>query len=506
QLKALENQDSIRAELGALSARVEVISDQTESNPVLTKAQKDAITAASKFAVWDPRRIDFSNDSIVNESYNDLKANKKLNGFKAHFDDEKHKMVSTIRECCRKQASYGKTTLRMNIIKFMSVGVTKATEGISRAMCPPSTKVGVKQTIRVLLLRCFAQERPDLFQTSSRISHDSTSKKPKRPRVGDNFQVNASAVSILPPQHEIGTSGSGVDENTATKNDSSNEAWAVAFEKWLSAKINGTEGNDDGWGESFSSAQWHRFIIERVTSEQQQFPQDAISLIPRLPPQPEQLSSHSAASGGRSAQTGASILTQTSTPQKTAMPCSNFGNTAEPQTLFASAPWTSSLPTGFGPQSVSQLFTPAPRNSGIGSVTGDGVMANTPSQDQASRSNPPIQDVQSRSSVPGLHHSATPAMMGSFLSNHLQRSASTVPVQRDLLPVGPTNPTSLFGMNRSHSNAALAPVIFPAANQLNSRDGLLPFKATSSASTGEDRASDTFEGFRPDSPSYIGAT
>ncbi|KAJ3915249.1 hypothetical protein F5877DRAFT_82032 [Lentinula edodes] len=349
QLKALENQDSIRAELGALSARVEVISDQTESNPVLTKAQKDAITAASKFAVWDPRRIDFSNDSIVNESYNDLKANKKLNGFKAHFDDEKHKMVSTIRECCRKQASYGKTTLRMNIIKFMSVGVTKATEGISRAMCPPSTKVGVKQTIRVLLLRCFAQERPDLFQTSSRISHDSTSKKPKRPRVGDNFQVNASAVSILPPQHEIGTSGSGVDENTATKNDSSNEAWAVAFEKWLSAKINGTEGNDDGWGESFSSAQWHRFIIERVTSEQQQFPQDAISLIPRLPPQPEQLSSHSAASGGRSAQTGASILTQTSTPQKTAMPCSNFGNTAEPQTLFASAPWTSSLPTGFGP-------------------------------------------------------------------------------------------------------------------------------------------------------------
>ncbi|KAJ3912473.1 hypothetical protein F5877DRAFT_84767 [Lentinula edodes] len=133
-------------------------------------------------------------------------------------------------------------------------------------------------------------------------------------------------------------------------------------------------------------------------------------------------------------------------------------------------------------------------------------MANTPSQDQASRSNPPIQDVQSRSSVPGLHHSATLAMMGSFLSNHLQRSASTVPVQRDLLPVGPTNPTSLFGMNRSHSNAALAPVIFPAANQLNSRDGLLPFKATSSASTGEDRASDTFEGFRPDSPSYIGAT
>ncbi|KAJ4465741.1 hypothetical protein C8R41DRAFT_871804 [Lentinula lateritia] len=280
--------------------------------------------------------------------------------------------------------------------------------------------------------------------------------------------------------HEIGTSGSGVDENIATKNDSSNEAWAVAFEKWLSTKINGTEGNDDGWGESFSSAQWHRFIIERVTSEQQQFPQDAISLIPRLPPQPEQLSSHSAASGGRSAQTGASMLTQTSTPQKTAMPCSNLGNTAEPHTLFASAPWSSSLPTGFGPQSVSQLFTPALRNSGIGSVTGDGVMANTPSQDQASHSNPPIQDVQSRSSIPGLHHSATPAMMGSFLSNHLQRSASTVPVQHDLLPVGSTNPTSLFGMNRLHSNAALAPVIFPAANQLNSRDGLLPFKGMDS--------------------------
>ncbi|KAJ3846278.1 hypothetical protein EV368DRAFT_70052, partial [Lentinula lateritia] len=309
QLKALENQDSIRAELGTLSARVEVILDQTESNPVLTKAQKDAITTASKFAVWDPRCIDFSNDSIVNESYNDLKANKKLNSFKAHFDDEKHKMVSTIQECCRKQASYGKTTLHMNIIKFMSVGGTKATEGISRAMCPPSTKVGVEQTIRVLLL------------------------------------------------HEIGTLGSGVDENTTTKNDSSNEAWAVAFDKWLSVKINGTEGNDDGW--------------ERVTFEQRQFPQDAISLIPPLPPQPEQLSGHSAASGRTSAQTGASILTQTLTPQKTTTPCSNPGNTAEPQTFFASAPWTSSLPTGFGPQSVSQLFTPAPRNSGIGSVTRD---------------------------------------------------------------------------------------------------------------------------------------
>ncbi|KAJ3899317.1 hypothetical protein F5879DRAFT_926334 [Lentinula edodes] len=148
-------------------------------------------------------------------------------------------------------------------------------------------------------------------------------------------------------------------------------------------------------------------------------------------------------------ETGASTLTQTSTPQKTTAPCSNFGNTAEPQTFFASAPWTSSLPTGFGPQSVSQLFTPAPRNSGIGSVTGDG----------------------------GWY---PPAMMGSFLGNNLKHSASTVPVQRDLLPVGSTNPTSLFGMNRSHSNAALSSVIFPAANQLNSRDGLLPFKGMDS--------------------------
>ncbi|KAJ3875345.1 hypothetical protein F5051DRAFT_430641 [Lentinula edodes] len=160
---------------------------------------------------------------------------------------------------------------------------------------------------------------------------------------------------------------------------------------------------------------------------------------------------------------------------KTTAPRSNFGNTAEPQTFFASAPWTSSLPTGFGPQSVSQLFTPAPRNSGIGSVTGDGGCYH-----QASRSNPPSQDVQSRSSVPGLHHSAVPAMMGSFLGNNLKHSASTVPVQRDLLPVGSTNPTSLFGMNRSHSNAALSSVIFPAANQLNSRDGLLPFKGMDS--------------------------
>ncbi|KAJ3912429.1 hypothetical protein F5877DRAFT_84819 [Lentinula edodes] len=163
-------------------------------------------------------------------------------------------------------------------------------------------------------------------------------------------------------------------------------------------------------------------------------------------------------------ETGASTLTQTSTPQKTTAPCSNFGNTAEPQTFFASAPWTSSLPTGFGPQSVSQLFTPAPRNSGIGSVTGDGGWYH----------------IQSRSSVPGLHHSAAPAMMGSFLGNNLKHSASTVPVQRDLLPVGSTNPTSLFGMNRSHSNAALSSVIFPAANQLNSRDGLLPFKGMDS--------------------------
>ncbi|KAJ3898026.1 hypothetical protein F5879DRAFT_995242 [Lentinula edodes] len=286
QFKTHENQQALKREVANLTLKVDTISESIETTPTLTKSQKDDILATCKLVVYNPVRIDYDNDSIVQDGK--LKEQGSTNSFKSFFVQESTSMKRVVKDHVRIQASYAKSALRN---ASMRVGVTQATSTIAGSM-GSSTKISVQETSRVILLRYFVrQERPDLFDTSKTKTKAKTRKPSKRARVnGDNFAINwqatnpsettaapilTTAAGTADTVHE----GQSVDE--IDEQESKATAWASGFTEWINSKINGTPGKDDALGASFINSKWHSFYQELIKEELLLFPQDLIPNIPR---------------------------------------------------------------------------------------------------------------------------------------------------------------------------------------------------------------------------------
>ncbi|KAE9403863.1 hypothetical protein BT96DRAFT_989853 [Gymnopus androsaceus JB14] len=264
--KIHETQLTVVQELKNLTEKVDKITESTETNPVLTANQKKEILAATKKVTYNAVRTHFENDSIVEDSYADLKKHSLRNSFKHHFEKEETTMERAIKDEIRTQASYAKTYLQSQLMKTFDVGVTRATDTIAKAMCSTSI-IGVQDTARILTL-----------EPKKKVST-----RAKRLKSGDNFSVDKAAAPPAggtenrPAQVEV-TDGSAEQEI-------SKASWTVAFQEWLTLKINGTPNSEppvEGWGASFVGEDWHRFYEECIKVERVQFPQDAIDKIPRL--------------------------------------------------------------------------------------------------------------------------------------------------------------------------------------------------------------------------------
>ncbi|KAJ4472352.1 hypothetical protein C8R41DRAFT_924373 [Lentinula lateritia] len=245
--KTHENQQALQLEVAKLTLKVEAISNSIESTPTLTKPHKDDILTACKLVVYNPVRIDFENDSIVQDG--NLKEHSSSNSFKIFFVQESTNMKRVIKDHIRIQASYAKSAFRN--------------------------------------ARHFARkERPDLFDASKVKAK--TRKPTKRARLdGDNFVVNSQVTTVSSSTIPILPIPSGA---TDTEHDSQNVeteepeskaiAWASGFTEWINGKINAQvrfHQNSIYSHANFSCS----FYEELIKEELLLFPQDLIPNIPR---------------------------------------------------------------------------------------------------------------------------------------------------------------------------------------------------------------------------------
>ncbi|KAJ7176537.1 hypothetical protein C8R46DRAFT_1213112 [Mycena filopes] len=207
-----------------------------------TKEQTLEITTACKLTVFDPKRVDYDNDSVRREVLTYLKAHQSSNGLKSVFDTKSPARLRALNQLIGLQTSYAKSIFRTHIQKSLTGCATLATTTAMRKLVGSCENITPVHAMRMLILRQFARDNPELFKDSR--------KHARVERDDDDAEADNSKTSCV------------------------NEYWPQ-FTKFV-------EGKNEEWTDDLRSPGWTQYINVIIAHEKRLFGNDMMPLIPTV--------------------------------------------------------------------------------------------------------------------------------------------------------------------------------------------------------------------------------
>ncbi|KAJ3727648.1 hypothetical protein C8R42DRAFT_343163 [Lentinula raphanica] len=186
------------------------------------------------------------------------------------LSDPSDALVDHIKTVIRSQATYAKGFLRGLYSETAELGPTAALSTIARRMLgsgASTASTGAKAITRVLIVRDFARQRPELLKVPKTSTKSKTASK--RKRVDDGLDLGTPSTLNTPdPAMNPPTTWTAGDKKRG------GSLWEQ-FQAWLEEK-------EEDWGKfTAENENWKSFIEKCIEAETRKFPTDKIQGIPR---------------------------------------------------------------------------------------------------------------------------------------------------------------------------------------------------------------------------------
>ncbi|THU90802.1 hypothetical protein K435DRAFT_863995 [Dendrothele bispora CBS 962.96] len=255
QLQVAQLIAQMQSSINDLAVDLKDVKESQAETPKLSTEQKQQIARACNMVMFNVNRRSFDNNNITKDAYDKLKADRKSNGFNAHFKDPREDFRVVILNHCRQKATYSKARFRTaaNTAIGNMKGVTATTAAVAKVMKGTHHSVTEDDTKLILVFRAFVEEVPDAFQPATKGAVHAA----KRSRSDDD---------------NVDEDDDDNEDDNVNDNAQIGSLFAK-FEEWLRCK-------DQKFGSAnVNSDQWKSFIQMRLSVEHSKFPNDKIAKI-----------------------------------------------------------------------------------------------------------------------------------------------------------------------------------------------------------------------------------
>ncbi|KDQ20802.1 hypothetical protein BOTBODRAFT_26817 [Botryobasidium botryosum FD-172 SS1] len=214
--------------------------------------------AAARLIVWEPLRMDYTNDAICDATIAHLRRHSKTNDFSDFFKSASSTRMKALNTQLGKDASYVKGLLK-DLIRagvHPEYGLTSLTDSVTegmRSFTGSSNGASAQHAIHVLILRAFARANLHLLKESTKLNPG-----PPNFAAGDSEPLQPPANAEPRPKKRRRTRGT----------------------DFFSKLTEYFEEKEKEWGTDTATGEWAKYIDDALNTERRIHPNDMVSIIP----------------------------------------------------------------------------------------------------------------------------------------------------------------------------------------------------------------------------------